>query len=373
MDSMHILALQPYYGGSHLAAMAGWMEQSRFKFTVLQLPPRHWKWRMRQAAWHFADEVNSRWRSGERWDAVFCTDMLNLSEFKGLVSSEISSLPTVAYFHENQFVYPSRQEDLRDSHFEITNFTTALAADEAWFNSSFNRDSMLESLARRCKDWPDHPPLEQIEKVRAHSRIQPPGINPPQVDRPLDEQSGPLHIVWAARWEHDKGPESLLEILRLLRADRFKFRISVIGQSFRSVPPAFTTIESEFSDSLERFGFQKTREEYWRALAESDLFLSTAEHEFFGLSAVEAMAAGLYPIFPNRLSYPELIDLFSDPNRDPTRHLYSSNEEAAMLIQQAVAELGPVVTSSDREQLFWKTRAVEFDEGMKLVAARKRA
>ena len=87
---MHILALQAYYGGSHLAAMEGWIEHSNFEFTVLDLPPRHWKWRMRHSAWTFAEEVNTRWKTGQRWDAVFCTDMLNFAEFKGLVDPEIA-------------------------------------------------------------------------------------------------------------------------------------------------------------------------------------------------------------------------------------------------------------------------------------------
>ena len=377
---MHILALQPYFGGSHLAAMNGWIEHSGFEFTVLELPPRHWKWRMRQSAWTLAEEASKRWNSGSRWDAVFCTDMLNFAEFKGLVCPEIASLPSIAYFHENQFVYPTCQSDQRDSHFEITNFTTALAADEVWFNSSFNRDSMLTVLTERCKNWPDYPPTKQIEQVRTKSRIQTLGIAQPLARRAqlhgqvnADGSSlKPLHIVWAARWEHDKGPESLLEILRSLRADRFDFRISVIGQSFRKIPQAFSDIKTEFGDLIERWGFQETADDYWSALAEADLFLSTAEHEFFGLSAVEAIAAGLYPVFPNRLSYPELLRLFPESNVQPAKHLYSSPQEAAALIQSVRSDFEPVVKESECEKLLWKTRAVAFDQGVKSVLSRLR-
>ena len=35
--------------------------------------------------------------------------------------------------------------------------------------------------------------------------------------------------------------------------------------------------------------------------------VSTAEHETFGIAAVEAMAAGCVPLLPNRLSYPEIV------------------------------------------------------------------
>ena len=182
----------------------------------------------------------------------------------------------------------------------------------------------------------------------------------------------PLHIVWAARWEHDKGPESLLEILRILRRDRFDFRISVIGQSFRKIPQAFTEIETEFGDLIERWGFQETADDYWNVLAEADLFLSTAEHEFFGLSAVEAIAAGLYPVFPNRLAYPELLRLLPESNVQPARHLYSSPQEAAALIQSVHSDFEPVVKESECAKLLWKTQAVAFDQGVKSVLSRLR-
>jgi len=35
--------------------------------------------------------------------------------------------------------------------------------------------------------------------------------------------------------------------------------------------------------------------------------VSTAQHEFFGLAVVEAIAAGAFPVLPNRLVYPERI------------------------------------------------------------------
>ncbi|MHC4113503.1 MAG: glycosyltransferase, partial [Planctomycetota bacterium] len=49
--------------------------------------------------------------------------------------------------------------------------------------------------------------------------------------------------------------------------------------------------------------------EYETALKEADVFVSTANHEFFGISAVEAGLAGAYPILPNRLAYPEIMGL----------------------------------------------------------------
>lgn len=59
---------------------------------------------MRHAAVFFAERVADRAGRGERWDCLFCSDMLNLAEFFGLCPESVARLPAIAYFHENQLV-----------------------------------------------------------------------------------------------------------------------------------------------------------------------------------------------------------------------------------------------------------------------------
>lgn len=47
----------------------------------------------------------------------------------------------------------------------------------------------------------------------------------------------------------------------------------------------------------------------------SDLIISTANHEFFGISILEAIAAGAYPVLPKMLAYPEVLSLEKYPER----------------------------------------------------------
>ena len=54
---MNVLALEPYYGGSHQAFLDGWRGHSRHSWSLLSLPPHKWKWRMRHAPITFAEQL----------------------------------------------------------------------------------------------------------------------------------------------------------------------------------------------------------------------------------------------------------------------------------------------------------------------------
>lgn len=319
---LKVLSLQPWYGGSHRQFADGWSSRSEHDWTTVGLPDCNWKWRMRHAAIEFARQIKLRSDSGEFWDVVLCTDMLNAAELRAL-AAPIRDLPLVVYFHENQFAYPIRGKQQPDHHFLFTNFVSALAADEVWFNSRFNLDSMLAGLRKHAQTWPDYAPLEEIASIEGKSKIVPPPIEFPDedLDRMFEERnqrvtSGePLRLVWAARWEYDKNPEALLKCLELLDQQRVPFRLSVIGEDSGMAPRAFAEIHDRFETQIENWGYQQSREEYWSVLSSADVFLSTATHEFFGLSVAEAIAVGVSPLLPNRLAYPELLDVRNSPER----------------------------------------------------------
>ncbi|MCH2182434.1 MAG: DUF3524 domain-containing protein [Mariniblastus sp.] len=318
--------------------MDGWIQNSAHQWQDLLLPPRHWKWRMRQAALYFAEQVDRQWEAGTRWDSIFTTDMLNVAEFRGLLKTEAREVPIGIYFHENQVAYPNRHTDPRDLHFAFTNLTSTLAADYVWFNSQFNRDSLVSGLKEAARQWPDFVPLREIETIPTRSQVEIPGIQLPPANPGLpNEYSGPVHLVWAARWEHDKNPADLLQLLRQLQQRQIPFSVSIIGQSFREQPPEFEQIQQEFHNQIVHWGYQSSRTAYWKVLSEADLFLSTAIHEFYGLAVMEGLASGLITLLPNRLAYPEISQRFQ---RTPAQvALYDTLEQCVNQIAALVDRL----------------------------------
>lgn len=374
---MKILALEPYYGGSHKAFLDDWSAKGGHEFTIMALSAYKWKWRMRHSAITFAANVEQSLSEGQSWDLIFCSDMLNLAEFMGLAPAEIQKLPVIAYFHENQLTYPVRFESERDYQFAMTNMTTALAADSVWFNTAYHRDSFLEALAAFLRKMPDYQPTDAPEKIRAKTQIHPPGINEIHQQR-QPRKPGPVRILWAARWEHDKMPEVFFQALQILKTRGIDFRINVVGEQFREVPEVFEWAKDFFADHIDRWGYQKTRGQYEQALTEADLIVSTAEHEFFGISVVEAVSAGAWPVLPKRLAYPEILRL--NDNKTAEEFFYDGTVEA---LAERLTELADLVRKDclwgrqpDRaadlvERFKWQNLAPILDEAAKQVARQK--
>ncbi len=302
---MKILALEPYYGGSHKAFLDGWIKKSKHSWKVLCLEPYKWKWRMRHAAVTFAQQVKNL--SADDFDVVFCSDMLNLAEFTGLLPLPWQQLPKVVYFHENQLTYPVRFESERDYQFVFTNLTTALAADSVWFNSAFHRDEFLYELTKFLKRMPDYQPVEVVEEIRNKSTVCWPGVESEFAAKKKSDST--LKILWVGRWEHDKRPEDFFKALKRLKKKTDNFKINVIGEQFRDGPEVFGWAQKYFAEHIERWGYQQSKEQYLQTLAESDVVVSTAGHEFFGIAIVEAILAGAWPVLPERLAYPEVMGL----------------------------------------------------------------
>lgn len=320
--SLRILAMEPYFGGSHRAFLDGWIAHSHLEWTVLSLPPHKWKWRLRHSAVTFAKNLTKLLRDsgGDRstdsiagrdlppFDAVFCSDMLNLAEWRGLAPRVVREVPNIVFFHENQLTYPVQHPDERDLHFGFSNLTTALAADAVWFNSGFHRDTFLNAAQKLMRRMPDHAPIDAVNSIRRKSFVFAPGIEIIPRASGRSNAPRPMRILWAARWEYDKNPALFFDALSAFRENgRRRFEVSVLGESFREYPKIFDSAKEQFADEIVHWGYIESRSEFEQAVRSADIILSTAKHEFFGIGVAEAMSAGVFPLTPNALAYPEVI------------------------------------------------------------------
>lgn len=327
---------------------------------------------MRHAPVTFAE----RWRDlpAQRWDVLLASDMLDLATFRGLVPL-LAAVPAVLYFHENQLTYPVRRGHEGDGHFAFTNLTSALAARELWFNSAFHRDELMAAWDGWLRRFPDHQPLGSLAGLASRLRVEPPGIAEPwALERRSD--GSPLRVLWAARWEHDKAPETFFAGVEAALDAGADLELSVLGESFRDQPPVFEQARQRWGGRIRHWGWLEEREAYQRALAEADVFVSTARHEFFGLSAVEAVAAGAFPLLPRRLAYPEV---FADFGADS---FYGSGipEDEGERLAQRLVELegrhrGGSLWQGDRDRgrramarYSWSNRAPALDRALEVVA-----
>lgn len=286
------------------------------EWTRLTLPPRHFRWRLRgnSLSWAF----NHHRQLTDNHDFLLCTSMTDLSALRGFVP-ELTRLPTAVYFHENQFAYPERRQQGHSVEPQILNLYTALCADELVFNSRFNHESFLQGVRALLKKMPDAVPRGLMERLERAS-ILPVPLPDALYNRTYHsagcraDDGQVLTLIWNHRWEYDKGPERLLSLVRRLIGAGLAFRLHLVGQQFRQQPPAFSELtrllEGHYRDqglAPGHCGFVADREQYLNLLAASDIVLSTADHDFQGLSLLEGVILGCTPLAPARLVYPEYL------------------------------------------------------------------
>lgn len=368
---MHILSLQPYYGGSHKYVMDALQAASRHTWHLLSLPPRQWQWRMRHAALTFAEDLAAREPTDEirKSNVIFCSDMLNLAEFCGLAPAWAASLPAVVYFHENQFAYPARKkyQQKQNAHFGFVNMRTGCAANEVWFNSTHNRDSFFAGLDRYLKKQRNGQPWESSRQLRAKSRIIYPGIHIPATpDTPRERQPGPLRIAWAARWEYDKGPRRFFDALEKLKTRGIRFRLRVLGEQFQRRPPVFERAAKKFQGEIDAWGYEPARQRYLELLKSSDVIVSSAKHEFFGIAILEGAACGAVPILPNSLSYPEIFagcdEIFYDGTAEDLARILAKTAQLVTSEKQPEWQTLRHRVHKTASSYDWRVRIQEFDK-----------
>ncbi|QXD16386.1 DUF3524 domain-containing protein [Rhodocaloribacter litoris] len=378
---MKVLALEPWYGGSHRNFLDGFCKHSRHEILPITMAPRFWKWRMHGGAVTMARKAVQAAEQGFHPDVIFATDMVNLPAFLALTRSHFDGVPVVFFLHENQLTYPLPPGQERDETYGYINYLSCLAADRVVFNSHFHYEEFMEALPVLLRRFPDYTHLHTVQEIREKSTVLHLGMDLAAHDRFRAEYPPhtwgpgmkPPIVLWNQRWEYDKNPEAFFRLMNRLDDTGHRFQLILAGERFEEQPYEFEQAFERYAERILHYGYAEDFEEYSRLLHRADLVVSTSLHEFFGIAILEAIYCGCHPLLPNRLSYPELIP--ASLHR-PLLHapiLYEDEEELYRILSAILrGEERPLPVSTLRsipERLDWRTHVAAYDSLLEEVAA----
>ncbi|MGW8313875.1 MAG: tRNA-queuosine alpha-mannosyltransferase domain-containing protein [Desulfuromonadales bacterium] len=362
---MKICLVEPFYSGSHAAWAEEFARYSRHDVELLILKGRHWKWRMHGGAVTLARQFMAGSRNP---DLLLVSDMLDLTTFLALTRTRTSSLPIALYCHENQLTYPWSPDDSdpgqrRDAHYAFINYTSALAADAVLFNSQYHLEALTKQLPAFLGSFPDHIEPENAALIKGKSVVLPLGMDLRRFDQYRPEKphcpaDSPL-ILWNHRWEYDKNPEEFFQVLFQLQEEGLAFKVAILGESYRRIPPIFAEARRRLGERIVQFGYAENFADYARWLWRADLLPVHSVHDFFGASVIQAIYCNCLPLLPRRLAYPEHLPaahhdcFFYADVKDLTSRL-------RLLLQSPIPDTGELRTQVQRYD--WQQLVGQYDD-----------
>ena len=172
-------------------------------------------------------------------------------------------------------------------------------------NSRFSREAIIQAFAN-VQPYVLYPPVDIERFSPAYSQ----SIN-----------SREVKVLVVSRFSPEKLIENAIKIAHLLEG---KIKFQIVG----SLAPANRPYFKRLQEKIESYGLRQTvtltpnasNEELIDSMSKSMIYLHTMIGEHFGVSIIEAMAAGLLPIVPAYGGCSEIV---------PTDHQYRTVEEAA--------------------------------------------
>ena len=135
------------------------------------------------------------------------------------------------------------------------------------------------------------------------------GTEPPAADAPPSRDgagagSGAPLVIWNHRWEFDKQPAAFFAALRKVQRAGVAFQVALLGENAQYVPKEFMAAREWLGERVVQYGYLPSREAYLEWLGRGSVVVSTAIQENFGISVVEAVAAGCHPLLPRPARLP---------------------------------------------------------------------
>ncbi len=296
--------VNPWHRGSHRRWAEGYAAASGHAVRLVALEGAAWRWRLQAGAIPVAEALTDAWRAEGPPDVLLVSGMVDTAVLLGLLRPPPSTR-VVVYQHESQVARPRPdQPEARDA--VLAQWRGWLAADEIWFATEWHRAEALRGLVRFAEAQPGPEITRTIRMMAERTTIVPVGVDL-EAFTPAVGDDGPPVVLWSHRWEPDKEPEVFAAAVDRLADDGVPFRLALAG-AFGDAggSPVFDHLLEHHGERIVA-SVPLDRDAYVSAVRSADVVVSTAAHEFFGVSVVEALAAGSVPVVPDRLSYPELL------------------------------------------------------------------
>ncbi len=351
---LKIAAIETYYGGSHRVFIDGLIKHSRHNIALFTLPYQLWRSRIKESASKIIQNVDNL----SEFDLIFTTSFCNVAELKALIGPNCP--PIVLYVHENQHTYPRNTNQKRDYQVEWIDFMNTVTADLVIYNSDFHRNSYHRALRMYIQKTPQTTlsPEYWIKRAQQRSITLYPGTDTPDNISKRSSVHNRPRILWNHRWDHDKQPTVFLKTLIRCMDAGYDFEVILLGETPSIPSKKYNNLIDQLSERIIQNGYVQSRDDYFSLLTSGDIVISTAIQENFGLSIVEAIQCGCFPLLPNRLSYPELI-----PKEYHAKVLYRTDEdlfhrltiilEKKLFLQKAICQKFKMYQ--------WKNRINEYD------------
>lgn len=300
---MNILFLETQFFGSHKAFLEGLQQHSAHSIYPIATVPA--KGKEGGCAVALQRRVEP---SQQKFDLIISSNAEGLSSFIALTNPRFARTPILVYLHENPFSSPLEAGKERNLVRCYQHYVNLLCANCIVFSSAFHRESFFESAELLLSKLPDFELQSTLEGIRAKSVVMHPGLNLEAHDQISDGRghSRP-RFVWNQRWVSEKNPDLFFTTMNRLDDAGFNFELILAGDNRGERPPAFEKAWKRYGDRIIHMGFVDDFQSYSKLLHSADFVLSTARHEFFSVSVMEAIYCGCHPFLPNKLTYPELI------------------------------------------------------------------
>ena len=242
----------------------------------------------------------------EEYDAVFIFHLFQQfpQEVRRIFADLGISAAVTGYTHGSHW---DPTDEFRFIHYpgmETTDLANFLATDRICVVSEYFRGVLLRNVAQ----WQPEAGRELERRLRVVGMP----INTTMIDAArTDERLAPPTIVFNHSMVPSKQPELFLDAAERALATHDCRVVITREVKGTAVEERVKALQQRFSGRLQ-VGGTLSLEAYFRLLWQAEIQISTARHETFGVSTVEAMYTENCCLLPDRASYPEITENYRD-------------------------------------------------------------